>query len=148
MRTGISFTARETVEKLFEKHRPKGKPSRVKSFFLAKTPDDVERLGASSAKYLYLVVPVGGVRTLHRGDFEWLWRAGSIQMGLDTGMSVLVRGGLVTYLPWAADAEAKRKNQILVKELVLSYWRGKRSDNFKGWEYLAPKIRIVQRVKT
>lgn len=147
MRTGASLTAREQVEKLFERYRAAGKPSRLKSFFLAETPRDVERLGASSAEHVYRVAPVGGVKSLHRGDFEWLWQAGSIQMGLDRGLNVSVASGLVTYLPWDLDEKARVALEKLVKKLVLSYWRGKRSNTFRGWEFLAPKIRVLEKIQ-
>lgn len=127
--------ARASVEKLFERFRPRGKPTRISAWFLGKTPDDLGALGASSLGYVYQVTAEG---PLHRGDFEWLWRAGTYEMGARHGVNM---DGSVGPPHWnAADEQT-------VAPLIESYWSGASSGDRARFEYHTPAIHIIKKVK-
>lgn len=135
---------RVRVEKVFEKFRPAAKPSRLRSFFYASSPEDIERLGAKSSRYVYRVEPLG---TLHAGDFQWLWQAGTLDQDRTFGGGRLriMPGGLTYYDPFAAPTPA-REHERLVRSLVAKYWRGTLSPGGR-LEWMSPSMRVVERVR-
>lgn len=97
--------------------RPKGMPSRVSSFFLGEDPADLLALGAQSIRHVYNVEPFG----VHfKGDGAWLPRAMDVWDEIDK-----------------TDGLGPESSK-----LVRSYWSGRRSPWFQGWEIVAPTIRI------
>lgn len=133
---------RVRVEQLFERYRPKGKPSRLRSFFYATSPEDIELLGATSARHVYQVEPLG---TIHRGDFAWLWEAGSLDQNRQFGGLFRMVNGIAVFDPYGKKPTAAQHERA-VKSLVGKYWRGTKSPRGR-FEWLSPSMRIVEKVK-
>lgn len=125
--TGAILTARgmpledtEPMHRMADEFAPKGKPLRHQSFFLGTDPSELLELGSWSVKNIYNVEPVGNY---HKGDEQWLIAARS---------------------EWRANEH--RFTPRLVG-LILQYWDGLKSSEFRGWEVLAPRIRICGRLR-
>lgn len=122
-----------SAEALFEKYRPKDKPTRRRAFFLGKRPHDLEHLGPTSLDNIYQVTSEGPI---HRGDFSWLLKAGMYEMGARYGVDA---HGRFVGSHWTPEDER------LVRQWIHSYWSGSGSDNAR-FEYHTPSIHIIKRI--
>lgn len=114
------------VEKAVERHRPSSAPPRNQAFFLASRPSQIDALGGST-EHVYVVEP--GSDSV-RVDSGWL---GSIQTLL------MIR---------KADGDPlSEKDKKVIDEYASSYWAGKKSTHFAGWEYLTSSIKAVRELK-
>ena len=94
--THASVRLKQLSEREFERLRPKNKPSRINTWFMGNTADEIADLGAPGRKYLYLVEPAA---SLHKGDPMWLYSATMIQ--------------------WS---RSPRQNRNSIAEAARSYW--------------------------
>lgn len=113
-------------ENLVEKQRPKNNFSRKESFFLVARPGDIDLAGGEGS-YTYTVA----TPKYSRHHFGWLGRA----LDLVDGMTNKVL----------------RENKKQLEQFIMNYWDGKpwkfdrnRDSGSAGWEYLAPKIKILK----
>lgn len=100
-------------EKLIERYRPRGKPNRDESFYLAEDATTLLDIGASSVRHIYFCAPVG---LAYRCDPAWLVNA---------------------MHDWD---EARLRVTPSIERAFRAHWAGEKSLSFSGWEVVCPKI--------
>lgn len=123
---GSSFGRK--FENIVEKFRPKTMPSRRQSFFLVKTPGDLDAAGGEGS-YVYTV----HAPKFTKHHFGWLGRVYDVTYGYE---------GPIT----------KNEHYDDIVKWIENYWQGKpykydpKVDRGKSvWEYLAPKVKILKK---
>ena len=113
--------ALERWEKIFAPLRPRDKPSRETSFFMASSRYMLEELGGTG-EHLYRVLPG---KLLHCGDYSWLQRAYELAAHLEK-----------------KEAQPSPRQLADIRLWVTNYWAG--TPGAGEWEYLSPQMTILK----